>query len=207
MVNSYVVVPTECLSDNGLPHTLEHLVFLGSEDYPYKGVLDKVSFRNLATGTNAYTDVHHTAYTLTTAGCEGMLAMLPVFLDHIFYPVITPSGFVTEIYHVNGEGADAGVVFSEMQAIENEARTVAYLALRKLLYPGKCGFAMETGGIMEEIRTLTVEQIREYHADYYRPDNVFVIVTGMVEAGKVLSAVDKMQVLNLLALLVQNYKY
>ena len=30
-MNSYVVVPTECLSDNGLPHTLEHLVFLGSE--------------------------------------------------------------------------------------------------------------------------------------------------------------------------------
>ena len=29
-------------------------------------------------GTNAYTDVHHTAYTLTTAGDEGMLALLPV---------------------------------------------------------------------------------------------------------------------------------
>ena len=37
LVNSYIVIPTECLSDNGLPHTLEHLVFLGSEDFPYKG--------------------------------------------------------------------------------------------------------------------------------------------------------------------------
>ena len=132
-MNSYVVVPTECLSDNGLPHTLEHLVFLGSEDYPYKGVLDKVSFRNLATGTNAYTDVHHTAYTLTTAGSEGTLAMLPVFLDHVFYPIITPSGFVTEVYHVDGEGKENGVVFSEMQAIENESRSVAYLALVDIL--------------------------------------------------------------------------
>lgn len=41
LVNAYIVVSTECLSDDGLPHTLEHLVFLGSENYPYKGVLDK----------------------------------------------------------------------------------------------------------------------------------------------------------------------
>ena len=34
LVNSYLVLPTECLEDNGLPHTLEHLCFLGSEDFP-----------------------------------------------------------------------------------------------------------------------------------------------------------------------------
>ena len=135
-------------------------------------------------GTNAYTDVHHTAYTLTTAGSEGTLALLPVFLDHVLYPTITPSGFVTEVYHVDGQGADAGVVFSEMQAIENESRTVAYVAMRKLLYPGKCGYAMETGGIMADIRSLTVEQIRDYHKEYYRPDNTFIIVTGMVDVDK-----------------------
>ena len=42
LVNAHVVVSTECESDDGLPHTLEHLVFLGSEKFPYKGVLDKV---------------------------------------------------------------------------------------------------------------------------------------------------------------------
>ena len=26
-------------NDDGLPHTLEHLVFLGSEDFPFKVVL------------------------------------------------------------------------------------------------------------------------------------------------------------------------
>jgi len=151
-----------------------------------------VAFRNLATGTNAYTDVHHTAYTLTTAGTEGTLALLPVFLDHVLYPTITDAGFVTEVYHVDGEGAEAGVVFSEMQAIENESGSVAYLALRKALYPGACGYAMETGGIMSLIRSLTVEQIREYHGAYYRPDNCFIVVAGKVQTGELLSAVDKL---------------
>jgi predicted Zn-dependent peptidase len=34
----------------GLPHTLEHLVFMGSEEYPFKGVLDKLANRALASG-------------------------------------------------------------------------------------------------------------------------------------------------------------
>lgn len=46
---------TEAFDDDGLPHTLEHLIFLGSEQYPYKGVLDLLANRCLASGTNAWT--------------------------------------------------------------------------------------------------------------------------------------------------------
>ena len=37
IVDGYLVLATEAHDDDGLPHTLEHLVFMGSEDYPYKG--------------------------------------------------------------------------------------------------------------------------------------------------------------------------
>lgn len=46
---------TEAKDDDGLPHTLEHLIFLGSLDYPYKGTLDIIANRCLARGTNAWT--------------------------------------------------------------------------------------------------------------------------------------------------------
>ena len=58
------MLATEALDDDGCPHTLEHLVFLGSEDYPYKGVLDRLANRALAQGTNAWTDIDHTCYTV-----------------------------------------------------------------------------------------------------------------------------------------------
>lgn len=35
-------------ANDGLPHTLEHMIFLGSELYPYKGVLDQLANRCLA---------------------------------------------------------------------------------------------------------------------------------------------------------------
>jgi hypothetical protein len=63
--------------------------FLGSDLYPYKGILDKLANRSLADGTNAWTATDHTCYTLTSAGQRGMLNMLPIYADHIFYPTLT----------------------------------------------------------------------------------------------------------------------
>ena len=77
--------------DDGLPHTLEHAIFMGSELYPFKGILDKLANRCLARGTNAWTATDHTCYTLDTAGQEGCLNMLPIYCDHIFN--LQPSTF------------------------------------------------------------------------------------------------------------------
>ena len=119
LVSGYFAVATEASSDNGCPHTLEHLIFLGSDSYPYKGVLDSFANKVYARGTNAWTDVDHTCYTIKTAGSEGFLNILPIYLDHILFPTITEPGFRTEVHHINGKGNDAGVVYCEMQSRQN----------------------------------------------------------------------------------------
>jgi hypothetical protein len=70
---------------------------MGSEKYPYKGIIDHFANRGFSSGTNAWTDTDHTAYTVSTAGEQGFLQMLPIFIDHILYPTITDAGFVTEV--------------------------------------------------------------------------------------------------------------
>lgn len=55
-------------------------------------------------------------------------AKLPVYIDHILHPTITDASFTTEVYHINGKGEDAGVVYSEMQARENQAGDLMALA-------------------------------------------------------------------------------
>lgn len=80
---------TEAHDDDGLPHTLEHLIFLGSELYPYKGVLDLLANRCLASGTNAWTDTDHTCYTMKTVGKDGFLELMPIYLDHILHPTLS----------------------------------------------------------------------------------------------------------------------
>jgi Zn-dependent M16 (insulinase) family peptidase len=48
-----------------------------------------------------------------------MAEILPVFLDHVLHPTLRDDQYVTEVYHVDGEGKQQGVVFSEMAAREN----------------------------------------------------------------------------------------
>jgi len=143
LCNLYASVATEIFNDSGCPHTLEHLVFLGSEKYPYKGVLDSLANRAFAQGTNAWTDTTNTTYTITTAGEEGFLRILPIYLDHVLYPTLTDAGFTTEVYSLNGKGEDAGVVYSEMQGRENLPFSVMALQQQRALYPEGSAYRSE----------------------------------------------------------------
>lgn len=190
IVNGYFAVATEIDNDSGCPHTLEHLVFMGSKDYPYKGFLDSLGNRFFSS-TNAWTSVDQTVYTLTTAGWEGFKTLLPVYLDHLLHPTITDEACLTEVYHIDGKGKEKGVVFSEMQGIESQAWFITYLNLMKTLYADKSGYSSETGGLMSELRKLTNDQIRSFHKSMYRPDNLCVVITGSVEENELLEIMSK----------------
>ncbi|XP_065331975.1 uncharacterized protein C05D11.1-like [Cloeon dipterum] len=188
IVSGYFVLATEAHDDDGLPHTLEHLIFLGSEKYPYKGVLDLLANRCLASGTNAWTDTDHTCYTMTTVGSEGFLSLMPIYLDHILYPTLSDEGFITEVHHIDGEGRDSGVVYCEMQGRENSCESLCHLAVLQALYPGS-GYSSETGGIMHNLRTSTDNvKVRNFHKQFYRPENLTLAITGKVEAEQVFAA-------------------
>ena len=121
----------------------------GSEKWPYKGVLDLLANRQLSQGTNAWTDIDSTVYTLETAGSEGFLRLLPVYVDHILYPTITDAAFHTEVHHISGAGKDAGVVYAEMEAREHTPDDIMSRAIHTALYPGRCGYRSETGTTAE----------------------------------------------------------
>lgn len=189
MVNGYFAVATEIDNNLGCPHTLEHLVFMGSKKYPYKGLLDLVGNRLFST-TNAWTLVDQTVYTLTLAGWHGFRLLLPVYLDHLLNPTLTQDACLTEVYHIDGAGKEKGVVFSEMQGIENQNWFVTFLQMQQKLYPPELGYSLETGGLMEELRRLTNDQIRDFHRSMYRPDNLCVIVTGLVDEAELLETME-----------------
>ena len=114
LVNASLILPTLASDNKGLPHTLEHLVFCGSQSLPFRGYLDNLATRCLSTGTNAYTAEDHTSYEICTAGPEGMLNIFPVFLDHVLNPTLRDRQFMTEVYHLDGSAKKQGVVFCEV---------------------------------------------------------------------------------------------
>lgn len=59
------------------------------------------------------------------------------------------------MYHITGDGEDAGVVYSEMQARENTDSDRCYRAMLRAMYPHPSGYRSETGGIMKNLREST----------------------------------------------------
>ncbi|MCJ1281964.1 hypothetical protein MMC26_001287 [Xylographa opegraphella] len=191
-VLGYFALATEIHDDSGAPHTLEHLCFMGSKSYPYKGVLDKLATRAYS-NTNAWTATDHTCYTLDTAGWAGFAQILPVYLEHVIVPTLTDAGCYTEVYHMDGTGHDAGVVYSEMQGCQNTQPEIMDLKSKRIMYPEGVGFRYETGGMMEQLRVLQADRIRQFHREMYQPKNLCLILVGEIDHSDLLTILDNFE--------------
>ena len=56
-----------------------------------------------------------------------------------------------------------------------------YFALMERLYPNT-SYQYETGGTLSGLRKNDIEKVRKYHGKYYRPENLMIVVNGVVEA-------------------------
>lgn len=190
-VDGFFTLATEIHDDSGAPHTLEHLCFMGSRSYRYKGLLEKLSSRSYSE-INAWTATDHTAYELHSAGWTAFSQILPVYLEHILLPNLTDAACYTEIHHVDGTGKDAGVVYSEIQAEENSKASLLWRKAKLLIYP-EGGFRSETFGMMDSLRVLTADRIREYHREMYQPKNLCLIIMGDIDHTHLLNVLDRFE--------------
>lgn len=132
-------------------------------------------------------------YTISCAGSEGFLRILPVYLNHILFPTLTKAAFTTEVYGITGGGEDAGAVYCEMQGRENSGESRGNLELLRNIYPGH-GYSAETGGIMQNIRdSLTIDKIRAYHSEYYRSENLALIIAGQVDIDDISKSIESIE--------------
>ncbi|KII72531.1 Protein HypA [Thelohanellus kitauei] len=192
-IDGYIGFGTKIGDNSGVAHTLEHLVFCGSKKYPYKGILDSLANRCFAQGTNAWTCIDSTVYTISTASQEGFINILPVYMDHIFNPVINEDTFKTEVYSKSEEGEEGGVVFSEMQAKENSEECLVFHQMMMALFQPETGYPFVSGGTMKRIRELNIAKIIQFHKKFYRPENCLIAVIGAIDNNKILDAIMKIE--------------
>lgn len=57
----------------------------------------------------------------------------------MLYPRLTESAFITEVHSINEEGEDEGVVYSEMESVQNTYSEIMSRKMLHLLY-GESGY-------------------------------------------------------------------
>ncbi|ETB57804.1 hypothetical protein YYC_04616 [Plasmodium yoelii 17X] len=196
-IYGYFTLLTEAENDEGLPHTLEHLIFLGSNLYPYKGLLDALAYKCLSEGTNAWTSIDHTCYTIETVGIEGFTNILPIYLDFILNPTLEDNMFLSEIHHFSEEGHN-GVVYSEMKSIENDCDNIVERTLLNNLYPNKkSGYRFETGGTLDGLRKTNNNRVKEYLKKFYKFNNFASIIFGNFDNDRILNIIYEFETYHL----------
>ena len=178
LYNASIIVPTYSSNNKGLAHTLEHLIFCGSERHPNKGYLDLIANNCFSNGTNAYTSEDHTCYTFSTCSLNGLKTVLPPFLDHVLFPVLNKTHFYNEVCQLNKERQFSGVVFCEMKAREYSEADLNDHAIKEMLYGTNSPYSVECGGKTEDISTLSLEEIVAFHSTFYTTSNITVLLTG-----------------------------
>ena len=210
IVYGHFCLPTPAFDNDGDPYILEHLIFMGSEDYPYKEALDFLADSCLAKKPSSWIRKDHTCYTVDTVGTAGFTQILPIFLDHILFPTLRPEDFVTEVHHIDGKGYDIGVVYRKIERsnhIDGKGHDAVYIKIQRLnslkqletallekVYPDSSGYYTLARGKLENIRnTSNIEKAREYHKKYYRPENLQLTVTGGIDEQQLFYAIRSIE--------------
>jgi len=167
---------------SGIIHILEHATLQGSRKYPVKSPINELVKGSLKTyiNMNAYPD--KTVYPVASQNIKDLYNMVDVFLDGVFYPLLTPQTFSQEGWHYQLDNLESaltinGIVYNEQKG--NFAMPFKLLAVesQRALFPETI-YGHAYGGRPADIPSLTYDQFKAYHQTYYHPSNARIFWYG-----------------------------
>jgi len=178
----------------GIAHILEHSVLCGSRKYPVKKPFVELLKGSMHTFLNAMTFPDKTAYPVASVNLKDFYNLVDVYLDAVFFPLITEDTFEQEGWHYELEGPDAplvykGVVFNEMKGVFSSPDSVMHDLTQRALYPDTT-YGHSSGGDPKAIPALTYEQFKTFHRQFYHPSNARVVFSGDDAPEKRLEILD-----------------
>ena len=159
----------------GLAHFLEHMGFNGTKNFPGNTMVKAIEGMGIRFGNdlNAYTSFDETVY------------MLPVPLEKFETGMQIMEDWA---FHLNLDGKDIdeerGVILEELRLGKGAMERMRDKFFPVMLYGSKYPDRLPIGK-EEVLKTFTHDQIRNFYRDWYRPDNMALIVVGDIDPAVV----------------------
>jgi presequence protease len=178
----------------GIAHIMEHAVLAGSRKYRLKEPFIHLVKGSLKTFLNAMTYPDRTAYPVASTNLQDFYNLIEVYLDAVFYPLITRHHLDQEGWHYELERPDAplafrGVVFNEMKGAYSSPDMLLYRYSKQTLFPDTT-YGFDSGGDPNQIPDLTYEQFKRFHETYYHPSNALIYFYGDDDPAERLRILD-----------------
>ncbi|MBA3539028.1 MAG: hypothetical protein H0T79_05325, partial [Deltaproteobacteria bacterium] len=169
-------------SDKGEPHTQEHLLLGKGNRGRTLGSSEAMALAE----SSAFTDQWRTCYHFhTVAGTDVYWGVFADHLDAMLNPDYTDEEIRREVRNFGVDKGDdgtlrleeKGTVYNEMVRTYESPATVIWRAALRMVYGKQHPLAFESGGYPDDIRAMTVGDIRAFHTATHHLGNM-----GMVGA-------------------------
>jgi predicted Zn-dependent peptidase len=160
---------------NGIAHFLEHMVFKGTPRLKVGEFERLVEERGAV--TNAATSQDYTYYYITTAP-QDFAALVPWQLDVVLNPSIPDPAFERE----------RSVVLEEIRRSEDNPRRRTYQRAMAMGFD-RLPYRRAVLGSTSVISELEPQQMRDFHARWYRPQSMVAVAVGNLPVEELLETV------------------
>ena len=162
----------------GISHALEHMMFKGTEKYP-AGDFSRIISAN-GGSDNAFTGQDYTTY-FQTLEKSRLAISLELEADRMRGLTLPPEDFKKEIE-----------VVMEERRLRTEDKPQSYtyevaMATTFQVSP----YRQPVIGWMHDLENMTVEELHDWYAQWYAPNNATLVIVGDVDANKVYQLVKK----------------
>lgn len=202
---AFMWVNSHPVSDQGEPHTLEHLLLGKGNVGRHVASLESMSLGN----SSAFTMQLRTCYNFhTAAGSDVFFNLFEAKLNAMINPDFSDEEIRREVRNM-GISADPvsgdlfleekGTVYNEMVSSFDRPYANLYFELNKALYGDKHPISYSAGGFPADIRTMVPADIRNFHSSTHHLNNMGCVVaipdeldlnTCMTQFSKILAIVE-----------------
>ena len=166
----------EGYGESGMAHLLEHMVFKGTPTHP--DIWGEMQKRGAE--FNGTTDYDRTNYYETFTATEDNLAWaLDLEADRMVNSNIAPEQLASEF----------SVVRNEFETGENDPNAILYERLLATAYLWH-NYGKSPIGARSDIERVPADNLRQFYARYYQPDNAVLVVAGKIDPDKTLAQVN-----------------
>ncbi len=164
----------------GFAHLFEHFFFNGSENHPFgfREAMDDLGANNRNGTTN--TDRTNFFEDVPVSALEKTL-----FLE------ADRMGFLANYISSEMLERERGVVKNEKRQGENQPYGRVFSEIAGKIYPYSHPYSWSPIGRMEDLDAATLDDIKEWYATYYGPNNAVISLAGDIKAEKALELVTK----------------
>ncbi|WP_195990324.1 pitrilysin family protein [Clostridium sp. D53t1_180928_C8] len=167
----------ETLSEKGISHYIEHMLFKGTENRTFQKLNDDLEA--LGGEYNAYTDYSQTVYSISCLEDELKNAI------ELLSDMLISSKFPKEEVE-----KERGVILAEIRSSKDSVEDFSFKKINEVAFK-KSALRYDVAGLDENVKSFTREELYNYYKKYYIPNNALITMVSSLSHEEAIKEISK----------------